>query len=195
MPWQLCEVPGVCCAWLLCAGSLSCPVDASLAAQIVHRKIPTARWSCAGKSPRPKVDPETPAFWCLSRNPQSVALLGRGVGSRLDMAPRQATSQVCLKPERLAAQARCRSRAPIQPSRQTRASGSSAGGALLRHCAVPSSSAMSSMFRVSINVSAERRRDGWFSCQITKFVLHSEFVGIFLGQARYLLRSGNGIGK
>lgn len=96
MPWQLCEVPDVCCASLPYPWSLSCPVDASLAAQIVHRKIPTARWSCAGN-----------AFWCLSRNPQLVAILGLGVGSRLDMAPRQATSQVCLKPERLVAQARC----------------------------------------------------------------------------------------
>lgn len=54
MPWQLCEMHRLsavlrCPALEVC---MSCPVDASLAAPIVHRKIPSGWWSCAGKRPK-----------------------------------------------------------------------------------------------------------------------------------------------
>lgn len=77
MPWQLYEMHRLsavlrCPALEVC---MSCPVDASLAAPIVHRKIPSGWWSCAGKRPKAQgLTPRPPpAFWCLSQNPQIVA--------------------------------------------------------------------------------------------------------------------------
>lgn len=61
-----------------------------------------------GRGPRLKVDPEkSPRFLVfVAKPPNCCSILGLSVGSRLHMAPRQATSQICLNSERLVAQAR-----------------------------------------------------------------------------------------